>query len=399
MTDTLPVPATPALPPAAKPPQPPAMARWIALAVSAVALGGAWLGWSAQQRLQQLESELVKRQEQSQDEAKEAKLLSRQAQDNARDAAAKVALLETRLAEVTLQRGQIDELVKSMSRSRDETLVIDVEANLRVALRQATLTGSAEPLVSALQTADERISRAQQPRLESVRRAIAKDLERLKSTRVADLSVLAVRMDDAVRMVDDLPLLSDPGDRSAEPPALPGSAPVNHGPRKTAKAARGASQAASSPHESDEPAWSARVLDWSQKAGQTVWQEARSLVRLTRINQPEAMLIAPEQAFFLRENLKLRLLNARLALLSRQFDTAQADLRDSQDVLNHYFDARSRKVSSAIDLVRQVAGQARQAIGEGVGDAEVHRDDSLRPCWVLAIPVITRHDSLHELIK
>jgi 2-dehydro-3-deoxyglucarate aldolase/4-hydroxy-2-oxoheptanedioate aldolase len=46
------------------------------------------------------------------------------------------------------------------------------------------------------------------------------------------------------------------------------------------------------------------------------------------------MLIAPEQAFFLRENLKLRLLNARLALLSRQFDTAQADLSDALAALD-----------------------------------------------------------------
>ena len=337
------------------------MARWIAVAVAIVALGGAWLGWSAQQRLQQLEAELVKRQEQSQDEAKEARLLSKQAQDDARDASAKVALLETRLAEVTLQRGQIDELVKSMSRSRDETLVIDVEANLRVALRQATLTGSAEPLVSALQTADERIGRAQQPRLESVRRAIAKDLDRLKSTRVADLSVLAIRMDDAVRMVDELPLLSDPGDRAAEAPALQASAPATHGPRKAAKAARGASQPASAAADTpDGPAWSSRVLDWSQKAGQTVWQEARSLVRLTRINQPEAMLIAPEQAFFLRENLKLRLLNARLGLLSRQTSTANADIQSAQASVKRYFDPQSRKTQALQSLLADIATQSPQ---------------------------------------
>lgn len=359
MTDTLPVPATPILPPAAKPPQQPAVARWTALAVALVALAGAWLGWSAQQRLQQLEAELVKRQEQSQDEAKEARLLSKQAQDDARDAAAKVALLETRLAEVTLQRGQIDDLVKSMSRSRDETLVIDVDANLRVALRQATLTGSAEPLVSALQTADERIARAQQPRLESVRRAIAKDLERLKATRVADLSVLAVRMDDAVRMVDELPLLSDPGDRAADAAAPQASAAARVSARKAAKAARAASQPASAPM-TDDPAWSERVLDWSQKAGQTVWQEARSLVRLTRINQPEAMLIAPEQAFFLRENLKLRLLNARLGLLSRQTGTAGADIQSAQASIKRYFDPQSRKTQALQSLLADIATQSPQ---------------------------------------
>jgi len=86
------------------------------------------------------------------------------------------------------------------------------------------------------------------------------------------------------------------------------------------------------------------------------------LIRVTPIDQPEAMLIAPEQAFFLRENLKLRLLNARLALLSRQFDTAQSDLREALSVLERYFDRNSRRTTSAIDLVRQVSTQARQVV-------------------------------------
>lgn len=360
MTDTLTVPATPAVPPAAPPPARPSATRWIVAAVALLAAGGAWLGWSAQQRLQQLESELVKRQEQSQDEAKEARLLAKQAQDNARDAVAKSALLETRLAEVTLQRGQLDDLVKTMSRSRDETLLVDVEANLRVAVRQATLTGSAEPLVSALQNADERLLRAQQPRLEPVRRAIAKDLDRLKSTRVADLSILAVRMDEAVHMVDDLPLLSEPGKQSDRADAAAAaSAPTRASARKAAKAAaNAASQAASSPDA--DPVWSDRVLDWSQKAGQTVWQEARSLVRLTRITQPEGMLIAPDQAFFLRENLKLRLLNARLGLLSRQTATANADIQSAQQAIKRYFDVQSRRTQGLQSLLADIASQSPQ---------------------------------------
>lgn len=359
MTDTLTVPATTAVPPAAPPPARASATRWIVAAVALLAAGGAWLGWSAQQRLQQLESELVKRQEQSQDEAKEARLLAKQAQDNARDAVAKSALLETRLAEVTLQRGQLDDLVKTMSRSRDETLLVDVEANLRVAVRQATLTGSAEPLVSALQNADERLLRSQQPRLEPVRRAIAKDLDRLKSTRVADLSILAVRMDEAVRMVDDLPLLSEPGKQSDRADAAAAaSAPARANARKAAKAAHAASQAASSPDA--DPVWSDRVLDWSQKAGQTVWQEARSLVRLTRITQPEGMLIAPEQAFFLRENLKLRLLNARLGLLSRQTATANADIQSAQQAIKRYFDVQSRRTQGLQSLLADIAAQSPQ---------------------------------------
>jgi uroporphyrin-3 C-methyltransferase len=70
-------------------------------------------------------------------------------------------------------------------------------------------------------------------------------------------------------------------------------------------------------------------------------------------------LLAPEQAFFLRENLKLRLLNARLALLSRQTDAARADLINASAWLGKYFDPSARKTQAAIQLLAQVQGQLK----------------------------------------
>lgn len=316
---------------------------WAAGVVTLLALAGLWQGWSAQQRIQQLESELVKRQQDSQAQAQEARLMAKQAQELARDAAARATLLETRLAEVALQRGQIEDLVKSMSRSRDENLVVDIEAALRLALQQATLTGNAEPLVSALQTADDRLARAQQPRLDGVRRAVAKDLDKVKATRVSDLSSLVIRMDEAIRLVDDAPLLSQPHR---------GSAAAGQPPHGQPQAA-GSKQAAALP-------WSDQMLHWGRHATQTVWQEARTLVRLTRIDQPEAMLIAPDQAFFLRENLKLRLLNARLGLLSRQNAAAADELRAVQSAVSRYFDMQSRKTQLLRNLLGDVIAQSPQ---------------------------------------
>jgi uroporphyrin-3 C-methyltransferase len=72
------------------------------------------------------------------------------------------------------------------------------------------------------------------------------------------------------------------------------------------------------------------------------------------------MLVTPEQSLFLRENLKLRLLNARLSILSRQFDLAQADLQQAQAALDRYFDRGSRRVVAMGELLRQVSSQARQ---------------------------------------
>lgn len=358
---TPPAPTALAAPPAAEPaataaPQAAASAqqvplipgRWIAAGaavLAAVATAAAVLAWSTQQRLKGLEAELVKRQQESSGQATEARTLARQAELTSREAAAKLALLEARVAETSLQRTQIEELIQSLARSRDENVLADVDAAIRVALQQAAITGSAEPLVLTLKQADERLARFNQPRLERVRRAVAQDLERTRAAGVIDVTVLTIRLDEVIRQVDDLPLLSA-AERRSPAKAAAADAPA---PASSASGAAAAVPAG----------WLAGLAQQWAELGGHVWQEAKGLVRVTRIDTPEAMLVAPEQAFFLKENLKLRLLNARLALLSRQFDTAQSDLRDAQSVLDRYFDRSARRVVVAADLVRQVTSQAR----------------------------------------
>jgi len=343
------------------PPEPaagPTSPTWlppVALGLAVLSLAALGLAWQGQASLKDLEQELVRRQTASQGEASEARNLARQAQDLTRDTAAKTALLEARLAEVALQRGQLEELIQSMSRSRDENVIGDIEASLRVALQQTSITGSAEPLVAALRQADERLQRYKQPRLEGVRRAVVRDLDRVRAVSVVDVSTLAIRLDEVVRLLDELPLLAM-ADKSG---------PDAGGAPRAARAA--APAAAAQPPGAAASAAEGLMEQWLSAAGERwrlwsaqAWAEAKSLLRVSRIDHPEAMLLAPEQAFFLRENLKLRLLNARLALLSRQYDTAQGDLRETLQLLERYFDGRSRKVQNAAELLRQVQGQARQ---------------------------------------
>ena len=308
---------------------------------SVAALTLALLG---QQRIKSLEQELVRRQQDSQGQAIEARAMAKQAQDTAHGAESKITLLEARVAETALQRTQLEDLIQQLSRSRDENVLADVDAAVRVAIQQSAITGSAEPLAQALRQSEERLARMNQPRVERVRRALARDLDRVRAVAVSDIASLTIKLDEAVRAVDELPLLAQPERRQ--------SAPL-----RTAAAAAAAASATV-------PTAVDRWLPWLTErwiwAGTQVWGEVKSLVRVSRIDNPEAVLVAPEQAWFLRENLKLRLLNARLALLSRQFDTAQSDLRDAQSTLDRYFDRGARRVVVTAELVGQVAAQARQ---------------------------------------
>lgn len=346
--------------------------RWAVAILSVVAAGAGWMAWNTQQRVENLERELVRRQGDSQTQSAEARLLAKQAQELSREAAARATLFETRLSEVALQRNQVEDLIKTLNVSRDENLVADLEASLRVATQQSSLTGSAEPLVSALQSADERLARARQPRLDNVRRAVAKDLDRVRATRVADLISLTIRLDEAARLLDEVPLLNQPEAVMPPSPRAEAAEKAEKAAKAAAKTAAKASasgqdkadaNAASSPEAGASsvqvPEWSRHVLDWTKGAAQTVWNETRALIRLTRISNPEGMLVSPDQGFFLRENMKLRLLNARLALLSRQIPVAQGDLQTVQAAIPRYFDMASRKTQLLQSMLTDVSLQSQ----------------------------------------
>jgi uroporphyrin-3 C-methyltransferase len=280
------------------------------------------------QKLSHIQEQLAKQSAEAGAQALDARTLARQAQELSRDAAARVALFEARLNEIALQRTQLQELMQSLSRSRDENLVVDIESSIRLAQQQAQLTGSVEPLLAALKSADQRVSRAAQPRLSPLQRAIVRDIDRIKAAVVSDTPSLLVKLDELVRLADELVLAN------AVVPAV------------AIAAAKQAQIAA--------------PLSWWERSIQTVLDEFRGLMRVSRIETPEAALLSPEQSFFLRENFKLKLLNARLGLLARQMESARADLLSARSALGKYFETGSRKTQIASALLLEVHQQMQQ---------------------------------------
>lgn len=326
--------------------------KW-ALLVAALAAGGLLASGLLWQKLGNIQEELARRSLDSGTQSIEARALARQAQEATRELSARLAIQETRISEVSLQRTQLEELMQSLSRSRDENLVVDVESALRLAQQQAQLTGSAEPLLAALKSADQRLARAAQPRLNPLQRAIARDMDRIKAATLTDVPVLMLKLDELARMADELPVAN----------AMVANNSLRAAPALSAPAHAPAVRPGASAPAADQP--SVGVFDklsfnaWSQRTLDNLREEGRKLLRVSRIEQPEAALLSPEQSFFLRENLKLRLLNARLALLSRQTDSVRADLASAGAWLNKYFDPSSRKTQAAAQLLAQVQGQLK----------------------------------------
>ena len=92
-----------------------------------------------------------------------------------------------------------------------------------------------------------------------------------------------------------------------------------------------------------------------ERLGSEIWRELRQLVVVRRIDSPEPPLLPPQQAYFLRENLKLKLLNARLSLLTRDEAGYREDLRTAQAWIQRYFDAKAKNSQAALAQLKQLS--------------------------------------------
>jgi uroporphyrin-3 C-methyltransferase len=92
-----------------------------------------------------------------------------------------------------------------------------------------------------------------------------------------------------------------------------------------------------------------------QRFAREAWSELKQLVRVQNMDRPEVPLLAPSQTFYLRENLKLRLLGARLALLSRDQTSYRADLKAAREWISKYYDTREKAVGNALSTLRNLS--------------------------------------------
>src|SRR5438876_1679703 len=293
--------------------------RWLTIALVvglAAAVAAVWI--DARNRDRQLRTEVAQRLAEldAGDKVLRATMLA--AQDSLRDAQAKIALLENRLAESQTQQAALDALYRELAPSRDEWALTEVEQVLLLASQQLQLAGNVSAALAALQLADAKLQRLNRPQFVPLRRALARDMDRLKAVPYVDVPGISLRLDQAIAGIDALPLALEE--------RLP--LPAQEAPAK------------------DVPGWRRFLRD--------AWQDLRQLVRIENLDRPEAPLLTPPQQFFLRENLKLRLLSARFNLLFRDQANFRADLGAADAWLKKYFDTRAKPVQALEILLKQM---------------------------------------------
>jgi uroporphyrin-3 C-methyltransferase len=319
-----------ATPPAAPAPEASAQAsRAPRLALIAVILATALtaLFWiDVRNRIGGTQEEVARRLQDIDTGSREARAVARQAQEALREAQTRITQLEGRLAESQSQQLALEALYQDLSRNRDEWQLAEIEQVLAIASQQLQLAGNVRAALLALQLAEARLARNDRPQFAPVKRALVRDIERLKAAPAIDLPAMTARLDSVVASVDALPSAFAPGG------ARPASA-------------------------KDEPAAPERSL--GMRLAAEMWSGLRELVVVRRMDGPEPSLLPPGQAYFARENLRLRLLNARLSLLTRDESGYREDLRASQAWIRRYFDPRARQT---IDALAQLKGLASTSI-------------------------------------
>jgi uroporphyrin-3 C-methyltransferase/uroporphyrinogen III methyltransferase/synthase len=320
----------------------------IAVVVLAILLGAQT--WSSHSQMRNLREEMARRLQKGDASNVETGTLARSVQESAKELQIKVGVLEGRQQEAQSQQLALEQLYQDLSKNRDEWALAEIEQVLSTASQQLQLAGNVPGALIALQNADRSLSRSDKPQFITIRRAIAKDTEKLKALPSVDSVGLALRLDNVMAQVDTLPMLAD------EKPTLP--APPEKKTKAVAKPAAPHAKGgkpASAPVEEGSP-WLGQVQDVWNSWSSEMWTDVRQLIRVRSVDTPDALMLSPSQAYFLRENLKLRLLNARMALLSRNETAFRSDLIAAQEALTKYFDTRARSTQTVQALLRQVQG-------------------------------------------
>jgi uroporphyrin-3 C-methyltransferase len=291
---------------------------WIfALIVIAVM---AWQWYDTRNQIGDLQHELAKRLADADALGKETRHLAAEGTEAGRRLDTKLSLLEAKLAESQSQQVALEALYQELTRTRDEATLEEVEQLLLIANQQLQLASNVKAALIAMQEADARLQRIDRPQLAPLRKILSKDMDVLKSAPYLDTVGISLRLDNLAAAVDALPLAME-----LRPPE----------PRATE-------------HRMPE----AENI-WLRFARET-WEDMKRLVRIQHVDKPDIPLLSPSQAYFLRENLKLRLLSARLALLARDGASFKADLDASLDWIGRYYESKSRPVVNMLEALNEL---------------------------------------------
>ncbi len=315
------------------------VAQVLAAGATVIALVTLAWSWMSSQRLAELERGATVRLEGSDRRMAEVDGALRRAQEQLRDLQQRQGVIDGRVSEAQALYVQVEKLYRGLVQESADALLAEIESTLMLASQQLVLGVDPRGALIALEQIEQRLARSTDSTLAPLRRALLGDLERIRAYPASEVATLATRLDVLIAQIDQWPLSSSLARRERLPSG-------------TGSAQPGSSGSAAAPAEAESGPLSGlrRLFD-----------DLQGLIRVRRVDHPESLLIAPDQAYFLKENLRLMLLNTRISLLARNETLFRADLERVIDSVNRFYETDSRLVAQALQQLRQLRG-ARLAL-------------------------------------
>ncbi len=239
-----------------------------------------------------------------------------------------VQLLQQQLTQLqqahTEAANQLAILQDRENNSREDWLVLEAEHLIKLATQQLSFERDVPIAIKALQAADDRLRRSSHPAIVTVRKAIAEDLRALRAIPVVDNVGISIMLSTLTDDIEHLPL------NIPEPKSHEQVSTTAAGPR--------------------------RVDNWSQLP-KAIWNDIKALVVIRNHEEPVQALLPPEQRFFLTENLRLQLEQARLAMLSGEVTVFHERIKTAIGWLEHYFNKNAKATSAALQTLQQLQQQ------------------------------------------
>ncbi|HHC72399.1 MAG TPA: hypothetical protein ENK54_05815 [Thiotrichales bacterium] len=308
----------------------------LTLGLLLMAGGAGYLAWSDRQQgraLDGIEGRLAALEGSIRQESGRIDGLQATLEESRRGNLSRLEALEQRLSALVTAHTTLEQAVVALGRKNQaaegDWSLAEVEYLLLVANRRLQLARDVETAIRALLDADRRLRDMADPKLLTVRNAIAKALTRLRAVPRVDVSGLALELENLARQAAGLT------PRSAQPRAL--------------------LERLSRTEESAAPPDEGSAVE-PEKSLAGLWEQLRSLVVIRRHDQPITPMLAPEQMELVRQILRLRLEAARSDLLAADGERWLVDLASAAEWLEENFDTSEPAAASLLEALERLRG-------------------------------------------
>lgn len=226
------------------------------------------------------------------------------------------------LAKLATDQSQLqDRLNKLAQRSPTHWMASEAEYLVNMAGRKLWLEKDPRTATDLLKSADETIAAMNNPALLPIRKALAKDIAATTNIKSADIEGSVLAIDALIDQLDKLPLNRADADASAP----------------------------------EDTAISGDLNDWQSNLSKTWKALTQDFITIRHRTADAPALLAPEQQWYLVENVRHKLLQAQLALYRYDRAAYHQSLMMARQWIQTYFDVQAHLTTEAIAEIDKLA--------------------------------------------